>query len=253
MSAPPPGRWCTFPSPYLSARTRLFCFPYAGGGASAYFSWADDLRRRGVELCALQPPGREARLAERPHVRLEVLVEEITAAVKPLLRGRVCFFGHSFGALVAFEVARLLRRRGLPTPAYLCVSGARPPDTPRHHPEPLRLLSDAEFMQAVSARYGGIPSAVLAQQELVDIVLPALRADLTMFETYVYHHEPPLECPIAAFAGRDDRNVDDSMLARWEAHTRGRFTMTRFPGGHFFLQQERAALLAAMTPALAGP
>ena len=253
MTASPPGRWCAFPSPYLSARTRLFCFPYAGGGASGYFPWAADLRPRGVEVCALQPPGRETRLAERPHTRLDDMVEEITAAMKPLLRGRFCFFGHSFGALVAFEVARLLRRRGLPTPVHFFASGARPPDTPRHGLEPLRLLPDAEFMQAVARRYGGIPPALLENRELSDIFLPGLRADLTMFETYVYHHEPPLDCPIAAFAGRDDRNVDESMLAGWKGHTRDRFTSAVFPGGHFFLQQERAALLAALTPALAGP
>ena len=116
-----------------------------------------------------------------------------------------------------------------------------------------RFLPDAEFIQAVGRRYGGIPPALLDHQELVDIVVPALRADLTIFETYVYHHEPPLEWPIAAFAGRDDRNVDEAMLHAWQGHTRDKFSSLVFPGGHFFLQHERPALMAALRPVLLGP
>lgn len=249
MKPPPPGRWCAFPAPLFSARVRLFCFPYAGGGASFYYPWVAELRPLGVELCALQLPGRETRLSEAPINRMEPLVAALTAAMEPLLKGTYGFFGHSMGALVAFEVARLVRRRGLRMPAYFFASGARAP-WPRRPQEPLRDLPDAEFIRAVGRRYGGIPPALLEHQELVDVVMPALRSDLALFETYVYHEEPPLDCPVAAWAGRDDHNLDEASLEQWRVHTTGSFTSALFPGDHFYLQKESASVLAALTPAL---
>jgi medium-chain acyl-[acyl-carrier-protein] hydrolase len=167
------------------------------------------------------------------------------------LAGPFALFGHSFGALVAFEVARELRRRGGPEPAHLFISARRGPRRPDPVP-PLHGLSDDRFLAEVRSRYGGIPDAVLEEPELLALLLPTLRADLQAVETYTSEPDTPLEVPMTAFGGLNDPWASLEDLEAWADETRGRFHITRFPGGHFYLNESEAALLEALETQL-GP
>jgi medium-chain acyl-[acyl-carrier-protein] hydrolase len=154
-------------------------------------------------------------------------------------------FGHSMGSLVAYELARVLRRTGLPTPAHLFVSGRRAPQMLRE-PQTFHDLPDARFIERLR-ELSGTPEEVLQHPELIAFVLPTLKADFAVCETYMYRPEPALECPISAFGGLTDADVSRDELAAWAQLTRGPFRMEFFPGGHFFLHDSRPGLLAAIT------
>jgi surfactin synthase thioesterase subunit len=223
---------------------RLVCFPFAGAGASAYFAWSRSLRAAPLEVRAVQPPGRENRLREAPFTELAPLVRALADACGALGDRPFSFFGHSMGALVAFEVTRALQRAGAPLPAHLFVSGAQAPEVPRTE-EPLHpLADDDEFIAAVASRYGGVPKAVLEHRELLDVILPALRADLRITESYVHEPAAPLPCGITAYTGSDDPMVKAEALDGWRTQTSAAFRARVFPGDHFFLTEQRDALLA---------
>ena len=238
------SRWLLRPRPNPSATLRLFCFPYAGVGASAYRTWHTAFPAN-VELNLVQPPGREGRWSEKPLNRVADLAASAADALVPALSRPFAFFGHSLGALVSFEVARELRRRGQPMPLHLFVSAHRAPQLANPHP-PLRGLSDSEFVTQLCEQYGGIPQAVLDDRDLLDLMLPCLRADFNAFETYTYVDGTPMPCGISAFGGRQDRRVREFELDGWRQQTRGAFKLTMFDGNHFFLQSSCDALLAAV-------
>jgi medium-chain acyl-[acyl-carrier-protein] hydrolase len=206
-----------------------------------------------IEVCALMLPGREALLRERPLIDLEQIVEYTLAAVRPYLDRPFALFGHSMGSWVAFELVRRLRNAGLPAPLHLLASGRRAPpvavdDTLLHR------LPDGELLEEIQRRYGGIPAAVLNEPELLALLLPALRADLTALETYRYRDEPPLECPISTYGGFADPQVPLRDLEAWRPLTAAAFAVRQFPGGHFYLQEEgRAALLTDIEMRLREP
>ncbi|MBT6276070.1 MAG: thioesterase [Chromatiales bacterium] len=150
--------------------------------------------------------------------------------------------------VVVFELARELRQRGHDGPAFLFASGASAPQVPRDD-EPLHGLSDDELVRQLSERYGGIPPQVLENEELLALVLPALRADLTLIETYVCREVEPLSCPLLAYAGVDDQRVTPEKLERWQEMTTGEFSSRLFPGDHFYLNGGRDDLIAAVLQA----
>jgi medium-chain acyl-[acyl-carrier-protein] hydrolase len=203
-----------------------------------FAAWARDLAED-VELLALQLPGREVRLREPPWTDCGALAETIGAALNddtPLV-----LYGHSFGALLAFEVAHRLLRRGV-RPLGLVVSGRRAPRC--SDPEsPIGGLSDTGFLEAVASRYGGLPEAVRRNSELVELILPALRADMGITEGYRYAHTEVLDIPILAFGGEADSRVSRSALSRWQEETTGSFALRMLPGGHFFHQERRREIL----------
>jgi medium-chain acyl-[acyl-carrier-protein] hydrolase len=229
--------------PVASPVLRLLCFHHAGGGAASYRPWLDAMPE-GVELCAVQLPGRESRLREAPFTRLGELVPVLTDALRPALDRPVALFGHSLGALVAFEVARELARRGQPLPAHLFLSGRKAPGLPPH--ERVSHLPTAELVAQVRRRWDGIPAAVLAEPELLALLLPTLRADLELVETHVHVPGPPLDCPISCFGGTTDPSASAADLAGWRAHTTKAFSVRMLPGSHFFVQAERPRVLAAV-------
>jgi surfactin synthase thioesterase subunit len=233
--------WILRPRPRPEARLRLFCFPYAGGGASAFRGWPAALPAE-IETLAVQPPGREGRFREAAHRSLPELVAATAEGLAPFLDVPFAFFGHSLGALVGFELARLLRRRGL-GPQRLLVSACRAPQRPDPHP-PLRGLADADFVREVRRRYDAIPEEIAANAEMLDLLLPTLRADFESFETYDYAALPPLACPISCFGGTGDHFATQAELQDWRAQTAGAFQLRLYDGGHFFAQQHEAALLA---------
>jgi medium-chain acyl-[acyl-carrier-protein] hydrolase len=242
--------WITFPQPRPGARLRLFCFPFAGGGAATYRNWPSYLPAA-IEVCAIQPPGREYRIQETPYSRLPDLMEKLTGALASYLDLPFAFFGHSLGGLLAFECARSLRRAQGIEPVHLFVSAARAPHAPLAR-EPIHQLPDSRFADALR-RLNGTPEAVLANAELMALVLPTLRADFSLYETYVYAAEPPLECPVSAFGGTRDCEVGKQAIEGWQQHTLGRFTLRMFPGDHFFLQSAHPALQYLIAEDLLSP
>jgi medium-chain acyl-[acyl-carrier-protein] hydrolase len=220
---------------------RLFCLPYAGGGASVFrFLKADLAHVAGVY--PIQLPGREGRWQQRPHTDLPDLIRALDDGLGPILDRPFALFGHSMGAFIAFEWARHLRRQHRPGPALLAVSGARAPqipdpDPPVHGEPPGRLLAEM-------TRLDGIPREVLQHPEFVDLLLPILRADLAVCETYRYLDEPPLDCPIVVYGGAQDEKVPSALLLPWRVQTTASFQVRLFPGKHFFFVNESRAAVA---------
>lgn len=221
-------------------KLRLFCLPYAGGGTAVFHAWTDHLPNA-VDVCPIALPGRESRIRETAFDRLAPLIEALSAAIHPFLDKPFVLFGHSMGALIAFELARSLRERGDPTPAHLIVSAA---SAPHHRGSGSRIhaLPDHEFSERLRL-LRGTPEAVLENKELMQLLLPALRADFAVCEEYVYHADSPLDCPITAYGGRDDPEFDVDLLRAWREQTRGAFRLRLFPGGHFYLLTARERLL----------
>jgi surfactin synthase thioesterase subunit len=200
----------------------------------------------GVEVCAIQLPGRENRLAEPTIDSLPQLVDALADELASWFDLPFAFFGHSMGALLCFELTRELRRRGRALPVHLFVSGARAPDVSREEYQLHQIADDSEFIEQVAGRYNGIPDAVLRERELLDLLLPALRADFAAFEKYQYTEEPPIAVRMTALGGSEDHLVHDRELAAWQPHTREELTIERFPGDHFFLHQSRARIIEAI-------
>lgn len=189
------------------------------------------------------------RLQEQPFTRLEPLVEQLADVVAPYVTRPFAFFGHSLGALVCFELARRLRNQQVAAPTQLFIAARAAPHLPREEPV-LHQLSDADLVSEICRRYDGIPQAVRQEAELMKRLLPAVRADLTVLETYTHIPGEPLECPFVAFGGSNDHAVRPEQLEPWRDHTRGPFTLHLLPGNHFFINSSRAMLLQAVMQSL---
>lgn len=236
----PAGPWLVRMKPRSQARRRLLCVPYAGVGPSAFRRWGEALPPD-IEVGVVHLPGRESRLREAPFTRIEPLVDAASAALRRYIDLPFAMFGHSMGALVAFELARRFRDEGWGTPSHLFVSGRRAPHLPPRHPV-ITHLPDGEFVQEIRRRYNGIPDEVLRHPDLLVLLVPGLRADLSVVETYAHRPGPPLGCPIAAFGGLADPEATEAELAGWRQQTTGTLSVQMFPGGHFFLQSAHEEL-----------
>ncbi|GAA1265567.1 hypothetical protein GCM10009677_17040 [Sphaerisporangium rubeum] len=230
-------RWAARPT----ARLRLFCFPYAGGGASVYRTWHEQLPEH-IEVFAVQPPGRETRMAEKPFTRMADLVPPLADGLAPLLDKPYAVFGHSLGAGVAFELTRHLRRTGGELPVHLFVSGRQAPHLPSRE-ERIHDMPDDVFLAGVR-KLDGISPELFDHPELLELLLPLLRADFTMSEDHTYRPEHKLDMPITAFHGADDPTTREAEMAAWAAHTSAPFALRVLPGDHFFLRAEQRRLLS---------
>ncbi|MEU5783368.1 thioesterase II family protein [Micromonospora lupini] len=234
------------PDPY--ARLRLICFPYAGAGASIYRDW--QLRPQlSTEVWSVQLPGRENRRQEPPVRRLDELLPQLHAGIAGLLDRPFAFFGHSMGALIAFELTRFLRRLGGPQPVHLFLSGHRSPERPPTRGVVSSLPDDA-FLARLSEMAGSSPSA-LRDQELLLLLAPITRADFELCEQYAFRPEPSLDIDISCFGAVDDSEVELADVACWEAHTTRRFRLRSCAGGHLFLRDQRTEMLDQITGDLA--
>lgn len=234
------GNWFICPQPGPQAHMRLFCFPYAGGNAALYLPWAR-LMPTTIEVVAVQLPGRAERLREPPHTALGPLVESLAAAIEPCLDRPFGFFGHSMGALIAFELARTLQLHYNRRPACLIVSGHRAPQLPAHRP-PIHDSPEAELIEQLR-HLNGTPREVFEHNELLQLVLPLLRADFAVCESYRYHPAPALACPILALGGLEDRDISREALEAWAIQTTAGCRVRMLPGDHFFLTSARQLVL----------
>ena len=246
MTSDPAARWIYRPRPNPHARLRLVCFPYAGGGAGVFRTWPKALPPE-VELLAIALPGRDARVREPRFDRLTPLVTSLTDALAPQLRAPFAIYGHSFGALVGFGVARELQRRGV-SAVHVFASGRRAPQLPEQ--APMHQLPDAELL-AVLRRMGGTPDAVFEEPELIAYFLPIVRADIAVNETETIAPDAPLRCPLTVMGGVDDERVTADGLDAWRAQTTAAFDCEMFPGGHFFIHSEREQFLGSLSRRLA--
>lgn len=239
----PVSVWFPYRQPRRKARLRLFCFPYAGGGASLFRPWLEALPSE-IAVVPVQLPGRENRLLEPPVTQLSRLVDLLAEALAPYLDLPYACFGHSMGALIGFELIRLFRRKGYPLPVHLFISARSAPQLLDLDP-PLHALPDQAFIEELR-RLQGTSEEILQCPELLQILLPLLRADFALCQQYAYQPEPPLACSLTAFGGIQDQEISRADLLAWREHTSGSFRLRFFAGDHFFVHTERAALLEAV-------
>ena len=241
----PLDRWVPYRRPRTTAPAlRLFCFPYAGGLASAFNGWTDALPAS-IEVCSVQYPGRAGRTSEPMCKRIESLVDALAPALSPLLGTPYAFFGHSMGGLVAFELTRRVRALKVAPPVHLFISGTRAPHIPDPR-GPRHTLPEAELIEELRS-YGGTPQDVLEHEELMQIVLPLIRADFEMNFTYTFASPEAVDVPISTFGGRHDSAVPPDTVEAWRDYTRAAFRWRLFEGDHFFINPNRRELLLEVT------
>jgi medium-chain acyl-[acyl-carrier-protein] hydrolase len=226
--------------PSESARLTLFCFPYAGGTSLIFKNWAA-LMPNMIDICPIHLPGRSGRLHEAPFRSIEPLVRALGEALLPYLAKPYVLFGHSMGALISFELARHYRSQQISPPIHIFASGRRAPQLPDPDP-PTFDLSDAEFKEELR-RLNGTPSDVLENFELLQLMMPVLRADFEVCQSYEYKEELPLSCPITAFGGIGDIDVPRSTIEAWRQQTSSTFVMRMMPGDHFFLHSNERLIV----------
>ncbi|MCZ4603611.1 thioesterase domain-containing protein [Streptomyces sp. Lzd4kr] len=230
------------------AGTRLLCLPHAGAGAATYRSWGQGLPPE-IAACPVQPPGRERRYGEEPFASVEPLAKELAGVIADSVRAPYAVFGHSTGALCAFETLRELRRIDGPMPVHLFVSGRCAPQTPltRHDLASMDLVELADLLRQL----GGTPEEVLAEPDLLALLQPLLVADFSVNQGYAYTVEPSLDVPITAFAGIDDRGADVALTEPWAIHTAQQFALHALPGGHFAIFESAVTVHSHIAAALA--
>jgi surfactin synthase thioesterase subunit len=236
------SRWLVRCRPFSrDVGIRLFCFPFAGGGANAFRRWVTQLE--GVDLVCVQLPGRERRFAEPPVSSVENIVHHVAQEICHYTDVPFAFLGYSMGAIVAFETAHFLATRGM-VPFRLVVAAMSAPDL--WQPLPIAELGDDLFLQTLQDRYEGVPEEVARDPELLKLLLPALRADMRAIEQYRYRERPVLNTKITALGGDDDRCVSRDSLAAWLAHARRGGSTRMYAGKHFFMWSQAKTILAEL-------
>lgn len=233
-------RWFLSSEPKEAHQTRLFCLPYAGGSAAVYRSWMSALAAD-VEVVAVQLPGRGWRLREPPLRDLAVAAEQVAEAIAEMDDLPFALFGHSMGSWLGLEVVRRLEEMGR-QPMRFFASGRQAPGLGCTQP-PLSHLTDEEFISEVQLRYGGIPPEILAEKDLLQLLLPALRADIAMLEAHAHRPGRTITTPLHAIVGDADAMVSADEMAPWAEEVAGEFEVSILRGGHFYFQPDPQPLL----------
>ncbi|NOJ96169.1 thioesterase [Corallococcus sp. CA049B] len=243
-SASPPvlDRWFPSRKPLPEPRLRLFCLPFAGGSAAIYQPWSMALPT-GVELCAVQLPGRERRLMEPAMKSLPALMDVLMPALTPLMDRPFALFGYSMGARIGLEVARTLKRQGGPKPLGFIAAAAPPPS--HNDREPIHTLDDPGFI-AKLREYDGTPEEVLQHKELLELILPTLRADFALAWSENGKDTAPLDIPLSVYAGKGDKHVGLDTMEHWREESTADVRIRHFEGGHFFIRTHGPPVLAAV-------
>ncbi len=237
--------WWPAHKPNSAARAKLLCFPYAGGSSAAYRSWIAQLGPE-IEVAAIELPGRSHRFGEEPARNLAALLPDLAGAVSRITDHRpFAFFGHSMGTAIAYELARYLEEKGARLPVRLFLSGSGPDDDE----DPLHVLNDKDLVARLR-KLGGIPDEVYENAELMELVLPILRADLELVETHPFPKDRKVSVPIDGLGGDSDPEVSAEDIARWQAFTTTGGATHILAGGHFFLRDQEKTLLALVKDAL---
>lgn len=239
--------WLFIPRRRPHAALRLICLPFAGGGASAFRSWADEVPES-VEVRAIQLPGREGRFAEPAIRELPQVLQAVADALRPMTSCPYAVFGHSMGSVLAFELVRLLRREGQSMPCHLFVSGRRAPHLPLGR-RPFHDLPDMDLVAEIR-RFNGDVHGLLDGAEMRALLLPAVRADFALHDSYAYRTEAPLDVPMTAFGGMEDATTCEDDLHAWQEHCLLPMSVQMYPGGHFFIEAQRERLLQAISAQL---
>jgi|SRR5580704_13375903 medium-chain acyl-[acyl-carrier-protein] hydrolase len=240
MNIPMTDRWFACFKPRPAAKIRLFCFPYAGGSPLVFRNWAQQLPPS-IEVCPVQLPGRGNRLKDPLFTNMSELVPAVASALTNYLDKPFAFFGHSLGAVICFELTRRFAATQLPGPLHLLVAGSNAPDVRSEAPS-MYDRPDTEFIQHLRD-LRGTPHAVLQHPDMLRLMLPMLRSDFEVSETYKYSVQPAVDCPITALSGIDDLEVTQEGLRAWREHTLQSFTLNMLPGDHFFLHTSEAKLI----------
>ncbi|MDE1461043.1 thioesterase II family protein [Spartinivicinus poritis] len=232
-----------------NAKLTLFCFPYAGGSAAIYYRWPQLLQAK-IAVCPAYLPGRGIRFDETPIDQLDCLTNKLLSAITPYLNRPYAFFGHSMGALIAYELTQKICQAGLTQPEHLFVSGRQAPHLSRkknniHH------LSDNELKVELK-QLNGTPQDVLNSDELMELMLPVVRADFKLVETYQFTGHAPLTVPITAFTGTCDVDIPLSDVIAWNQHTHNQFDYYELPGDHFFIHQMKDDMCQIINNSLLG-
>lgn len=243
-----PGPWLTCRGLDPRAELLLLCLPYAGGSAGIFRDWPALFPSR-IQVCPVQLPGRAERSAEPPIADCRELAAALARAVAPALDRPFALFGHSMGALIGFEAARVLQDELGRTAEHLFVSACAAPHV-HHEDDALHHLPGPEFREGL-IRLGGVPSAVLDSPELMEIVEPMLRADFAVSERYSFREGRALGCPVVAFTGQDDPYVSVEDVGLWREHASSGFEMLVVPGGHFFMNDARELMAGTIARRLA--
>jgi surfactin synthase thioesterase subunit len=236
-------RWIAGKLGNVNAKVRLFCFGHAGSGGAFFFSWRAALLPE-IEVCPVVLPGRENRIGEASYHRIDQLIEPLFSALVPLTGKPFALFGHSVGAVIAYEVARRFAASYVPAPLCLFVSARRAPRLPARR-QPFFGLADQEFLAAVS-RMNGMRPELLEYPEVLQLFLPSLRADFEMNDTYTFVPGPPLSCPVIAFVGDNDFEAHPSEMSAWAEVTDSEFLLRVFAGDHFYHKDAPPALFSAI-------
>ncbi|WP_406728668.1 alpha/beta fold hydrolase [Streptomyces sp. GD-15H] len=248
-AAEPGGAWLRrLPGTEGAGGLRLFCFPYAGAGASVFRGWGADLPED-VEAFGVQPPGREDRFHEPPFTSVDALLDALLLDLLPYLDRPFAFFGHSMGALICWEAAQRLRSMRAPSPVRIIVSGCRAPHRHKSHAPADLDLSEAGLIDKLR-RLNGTPEELLHSADFRRFLLPTFRADVQLFATYAHRAEHSLNCPVTAFGGIEDPRVREDQIRAWGDLTTGPCDVRMFPGGHLFLNETRASVVRAVARAL---
>ncbi|MEM8963539.1 MAG: alpha/beta fold hydrolase [Acidobacteriota bacterium] len=234
--------WIAFHRPRPEARLRLFCLPYAGGGALVYRGWSELLPAE-IEVCPVELPGRGGRIRETSHRRMAPLIDEMAVAVAPLTDKPWAVFGHSMGSVTGWELARRLMTLTHTEPVKMIASARRPPQS-EPEKDPIHDLPDDELTEEIRA-LEGTPEEVLEHPELMKLMLPLLRADFELNFTYRPLAGPQLSRPLTALGGLEDRETTNEILEGWREATTGPFKLRMLPGGHFFVHDDLTPMVVA--------